>query len=413
MIRCWRLGGAKIVNKLIIGILVFLVIVVGGLCFYTYTYTQTLSQQISYLSEQLTVFQQKQAARIDTLSEELTALNRETTLKFGVLEEEMGEASRRLATLETEIGDIAAAFSPSVINAREVYQKARHAIVRISNGKRTVGSGFVLDAQAHVVTAHHVTENLANIYVILSDGNISPATVIGSCQYSDVAVLSLQDKPVVEPLVLADSATVQIGEPVVTIGNPFDLTETLTSGIVSQINRYVEIETDAKTRWVANLIQFDAAANFGNSGGPLLNAAGAAIGMVIARIKPDEGDGIYYAVSANKIRVVAASLIERGSFDYPWLGVEVTNLNPQTAQDRELETTNGALVRKVFADSPAEAAEIKVDDIIVAIDRVAVREVADLTSFLGEHKTPGEVATLELMRGTTKMELSVKIGKRD
>ena len=384
-------------------------IVVGGLCFYTYT----LSQQITYLSEQLAVFQQEQAAQIDTLSEELTTLKTETLIRLGVLESEIGEATTRLDILEDEISDVTAAFSPSVINANEVYQEVRQAIVRVSNGERTVGSGFILDAQAHVVTAHHVTEDLSNIYVILSDGSISPATVAGSCQFSDIAVLTLEDELAVDPLTLADSAAVKIGEPVVTIGNPFELTETLTSGIVSQINRFVEIETNSGTRWVANLIQFDAAANFGNSGGPLLNSEGEVIGMVTARIKPDEGDGIYYAVSSNKIRRVTASLIDQGSFDYPWLGVEIINLTPQTAEDRELETTNGVLVKKVFADSPAKAAGIKADDIIVAIDGMAVRDVADLTSYLGEHKSPDEEATLELIRDTTKMELSVEIGKRD
>jgi S1-C subfamily serine protease len=261
------------------------VIVIGGLCFYTYT----LSQQINYLSEQLAVFQQEHVAQIDALSEELTTLKTETLIRLGILEGEIGEATSRLDILEDEIEDMAASFSPSLINASEVYQKVRQATVRISNGERTVGSGFILDAEAHVVTANHVTEDLANIYVILPDGSISPATITGSCPHSDVAVLTLEDEPVTESLVLADSATVRIGEPVVTIGNPFDLTETLTSGIVSQINRFIEIETDSETRWVANLIQFDAAANFGNSGGPLLNSEGEVIGMVIARINPDEG----------------------------------------------------------------------------------------------------------------------------
>lgn len=329
------------------------------------------------------------------------------------MEGEIGEATSRLDILEDEIGDVAAAFSPSLINANEVYQEVRQAIVRISNGERTVGSGFILDAQAHVVTAYHVTENLPNIYVILSDGSISPATITGSCQHSDVAVLTLEDELPVDPLALADSATVRIGEPVVTIGNPFELTETLTSGIVSQVNRFVEIEADSETRWVANLVQFDAAANFGNSGGPLLNSEGEVIGMVIARVNPDEGDGIYHAVSSNKIRRVTASLIDQGSFDYPWLGVEITNLTPQTTQERELETTNGVLVKRVFTDSPAKTAGIKDDDIIVAIDGMAVRDVADLTSYLGEHKSPDEETTLELIRDTTKMELAVKLGKRD
>jgi len=179
---------------------------------------------------------------------------------------------------------VAAQFPQSLINANEVYQRVRQAIVRVSDGERTVGSGFIIDA--HVVTAHHVTENLSTIYIILPDGSISPATITGSCQYSDIAVLTLEDELVIESLVLADSASVKIGEPVVTIGNPFDLTETLTSGIVSQTNRFVDIEFDQQGRWMANLIQFDAAVNSGNSGSPLLNSEGEVIGMVIARVNP-------------------------------------------------------------------------------------------------------------------------------
>ncbi len=394
------------VNKVIIGILVFLTIIVGGLCFYAYT----LSQQISYLSEQLTVFQQEQATQIGAISDELTTLRIKTLTRLGILEGDIDEAITKLDILEDEIGEVATEFSRSLINANEIYQRVRQAIVRVSDGERTVGSGFIFDDKAHIVTAHHVTEKLSNIYIIFPDGSISPATITGSSKQSDIAVLTLENEAIVEPLILADSATVKIGEQVVTIGSPFDLMETLTSGIVSQTNRFVEIE---RTRWVANLIQFDAAANSGNSGGPLLNSEGEVIGMVIARVKPNEGDGIYYAVSSNKVRRVVASLIDQGSFDYPWLGVNIANLTPQMVRDRELETVNGALVKKVQTDSPAEAAGIEVDDIIVAIDGVAIRDMADLTSYLGEHKSPGDAATLTLIRNTVRLELSLEIGKRD
>ena len=260
------------------------------------------------------------------------------------------------------------------------------------------------------MTAHHVVERLSEIYVILPDGRISTALITGSCKYSDIAILTLQDELVIEPLTLADSTTVKIGEAVVTIGNPLELTETITSGIISQINRFVEVRYESQARWVANIIQFDAAVNFGNSGSPLLNSEGEVIGMVIARVEPDRGDGIYYAVSSNKVKRVATSLIEQGFFDYPWLGVEITNLTPQIVRDRGLETTNGALVKKVLTESPAKAAGILVDDIIVAIDGVTVRGIADLTSYLGEHKSPDELATISLIRGATELELSLKIG---
>lgn len=423
------------VNRVIIGILVFLVILCGGLGYYAYT----LNQQFNSLSEQLTAFQAEQANRIDAVSDELNTLSVETltrvsylgskidenltqiaTLKgeldgsltkIGTLEDRLGGTLAKIDILEGKIRDIPD-LPQTVIDASEVYQRVSQATVRISNGERTIGSGFIFDNEAHVLTASHVVENLSQIYVVLPDGRISTATNTGSCLFSDIAVLTLEDELIVEPIMLADSASVRIGEPVAAIGNPLDLTETLTTGIVSQTNRYAEIDYDSQTRWVTNLIQFDAAVNAGNSGCPLVNAEGEVIGVVIARIEPDEGDGIYYAVSSNKVKRVAASLIAQGSFDYPWLGVVITDLTPQIVQTKALETANGVLVTEIAANSPAEAAGIEAEDIIIAIDGVTIRDVATLTSYLGEHKSPGEIATITLIRDTTELELSLEIGKR-
>ena len=422
-------------NKVIIGILVFLVILSGGLGYYAYT----LNQQIYSLGEQLTVFQAEQATRMDAMNDKLNTLSIETltmvshleskidenltqidTLEdeidgslaeIGTLEDRLDGSSAKIDTLESEIRAIPE-LPQSVIDASEVYQRVSQATVRISDGERTIGSGFIFDSEAHVLTAHHVVKDLSEIYVVLPDGRTSAATITGSCLFSDVSVLTLEDELVVEPLILADSTSVRIGEAVAAIGNPLDLTETLTTGIVSQVNRYAEIDYDSQTLWVTNLIQFDAAVNPGNSGCPLVNAEGEVIGMVVARIKPEVGDGIYYAVSSNKLKRVAASLIAQGSFDYPWLGVRIMNLTPQMANTRALETANGVMVTEIVANSPAEAAGIKVDDIIVAIDGVPIRDVAALTSYLGEHKSPGETATFTLIRDTGELELSLEIGKR-
>lgn len=405
-------------NKFIIGILVFLVVLSGGI----YAYSYMLSQQINTLNNQLTTFQDAQEARVSAVSDEITALRGETLAQIDTIEheidivkQEINGASAKIGKLEKEVASVAtefSEFSQYSIDASEVYQRVGQATVVVSDGDRIVGSGFILSTKAHAVTAYHVVEHLSEIYIILPDGRVSTATVAGTCKYSDIAVLALEDELVIEPPILADSSTVRVGEPVVTIGNPLDLTETLTSGIVSQTNRFVEIEYQPQTRWVANLIQFDAAVNFGNSGGPLVNSKGEVIGMVIARVDPEEGDGIYYAISSNKVKRVATSLIDQGSFDYPWVGVEIANLTPRIVQDRELETAHGALVKKVLTESPAEAAGIEADDIIVAIDGMPVKGVADLTSYLGEHKSPDELITLTLLRGTTELELSLTVGKR-
>jgi len=410
-------------NKVIISILVFLVVLSGGLGAYVYI----LNQQVEALGVQLGIFQEEQSVQIRAVSDELAGLKRQTLTRINSLEDEIGATqtqigslqdeisgtSSQISLLEDEIKGVSGELSELGLNADELYQKAGPAIVRIGDGEKLYGSGFIFDTGGHVVTAYHVIEQLSKVYVTLADGRSSTATIAGSCEASDVAVLTLSDKrPSVEPLTLADSAQVRIGEPVVAIGHPFDLTGTLTSGIVSQKDRFVKIASNSEERWIANLIQYDAAVNPGNSGGPLLNARGEVIGLVIARVDPGKGEGIYYAISSNKVKRVAAQLIDQGFFDYPWIGIEVTNLTPKMIEERALETNNGVLVKKIFPGSAAEGSDIKVDDVIVAIDSVAVNNIGDLTSYLGEHKSPDDLASLTFFRHAVKLDVSLEVGKR-
>jgi S1-C subfamily serine protease len=319
--------------------------------------------------------------------------------------------SGKISTLHNELKGVAIKIDEmeqSVIDASKLYQKVSQSIVAISDGEKVLGSGFAFDTGGYILTPQHVVKGQNQIYIITPDGHTSLASIVGVCEYSDIAVLK-QSLPI-PALTLVDSATVEVGEPVIVIGNPFDLPGTITSGIVSQTNR--QVKYDLVPGGVTNIIQFDAAINSGNSGSPLLNSKGEVIGMVVARIDPKLGDGVYYAVSSNKLKVVAPSLIERGYFDYPWLGVEITDLTPETAITRNLETVNGALVKTVIPATPAEAAGIKVDDIIVAINGTPVQEVADLTCYLGEHASPGDEVTLTLLRDGTKIELPIKVAKR-
>jgi len=413
-------------NKVIIGILIFLVVLSGGFGAYAYL----LNQQVEALRVQLGIFQQEQSSRISAVSDELAALRSQTVTRFNTLEDEIGNTQTQIGTLRDEISgtttrignlegeikeikDVTTELSQSVLNIDELYQKVKGGTARIGDGEKLVGSGFVFDNKGHVVTAHHVVERLSTVYVTLGDGRSSRATIAGSSEVSDVAVLTIDDEQLFgEPLTLADSAQVRIGESVLAIGNPFNLTETLTSGIISQTNRFVRVTSDVEARWVANLIQYDAAVNPGNSGGPLLNSKGEVIGLVIARVDPERGEGIYYAVSSNKVKRVAADLIEHGSFDYPWVGISVTNITPKVAQERAMETTNGVLVKDILPGSPAEGSEIEVDDVIVAIDSVAIKNIGDLTSYLGEHKSPDDPVSFTVFRHAVKMDVSLKVGKR-
>lgn len=424
------------VNKVTIGLLVLLLFFVGGFGYYTYTF----HQQVNMMRVELNTFQNEQAARTEAIQSEIMSLNNE--LRAGLdnlgaeidkniahsvdLEDKVGASLAVIDTLEQRVGGNleeiasikqelteAAEIAGPVMNTPKVYQKVNQAVVRISNGQGTVGSGFIYSSEGHVLTAHHVIDKLDEIYVIIPDGKVFPADVVGSCAFSDVAVLKIDDISGIEPPTMADSSKIKVGDPVAAIGNPFDLAESLNAGIISQMNRFADIEYDGQTRWVANLIQFDAAVNFGNSGGPLFDSDGGVIGLVIARVGPEEGDGIYYAVSSNKVRRVADSIIAQGYFDYPWLGIGISDLTPQQVQDIGLESINGVLVTQIVPDSPAKVAGVQVDDIIIAIDSTEARNVAEFTSYLGEYKSPGESTTLTVIRDTITIDMSLEIGLRE
>ena len=393
-------------------VLVVLFILIGLLGAYAYT----LNQQAGSLSQRLEQYQVEQGQGFAALADRLADIDDtfETTGKLiqnrlDDLESEAGDISSQIELLEDEMAALTE-LSQSQINTREVYAQAVEATVRIGDGEWIIGSGFIYDTDGHVVTASHVVEELPEIYVILPDGRVSKASLVGNNQRSDVAVLNLEETLAVTPLKLADSDEVVIGEPVAIIGSPLDSTESVTAGIVSQKDLFIEVNGDSGTSWVANIIQFDAAANFGNSGGPLLNRRGEVIGIVTARVNPERGDGIYYAVSSNKIKRVADALIEYGTYDYPWLGLLVTDLTPQLAESRNLKTINGIVVNEVVIGSPAQKAGLKYGDIIVAINGVTIRELADLQSYLGEHISPNDVVSISVNRNGYRFELSLKVG---
>ena len=422
-------------NKVTIGLLIFLLLLAGGFGYYAYT----SHQQIDLMRGELNTFQNEHVARAGALSDELLSLKNELRTELASLGTEIDKSIAHTADLEAKVGanldmidslenevgtnaasigtmkqELAetAGLAGSFMNAPDVYREASQAVVRISDGQRTIGSGFIYSPEGHILTAHHVTAQLDEIYAIFPDGRVFPASVVGSCVFSDVAVLELDSVSVFESPGISDSSAIKIGDPVAAIGSPFDLAESLNTGVISQVNRFADIEYDDQVRWVSNLIQFDAAVNFGNSGGPLFGSDGGVIGLVIARVEPEEGDGIYYAVSSNKLKRVADSIIAHGYFDYPWLGVDISDLTPQQVQDMDLESINGVLVNRVVADSPADTAGVQVDDIIIAFDGTEIGNVALLTSYLGEHTSPGEPAILTVIRGADTIDLPMEVGQR-
>jgi serine protease Do len=423
-------------NKLIIGILALLVILTGGIGYYSFS----LNQQLGRMEDRLAESERLQQSGLANVSGQIGGLRAETVTGFTALkedvegtqsdvnalgdelaatseriEENIGDVDSSVAALDTRLStaeDNLSGISGSNIDAAGLYRKVSQATVRISDGQNTVGSGFILDKEGHVVTAEHVISDLPIIYVITYDGRVFRAATTGVSEASDVAVLKIDSGPGIEPPALADSSLVKIGDPVVAIGAPMGLKDTLTAGIISQVNRAEKIPYDNGSRFISNLFQFDASINFGNSGGPLFNQEGQIIGIVVARVLPNEGDGIDWAVSSNKIKRVAEELITSGTFGYPWVGTSITDLTPKIVQERGLETAGGSLVAEVVTGGPAEIAGVQADDIIMTADGFLIGDTAELTSYLGEKKSPGDALVLEVFRDNRLLTISLTVGER-
>ncbi|MFN4258942.1 MAG: S1C family serine protease [Gemmataceae bacterium] len=318
------------------------------------------------------------------------------------------------------------------INIR-VYQEANRGVVHITTrsvhlddfflltGPREgSGSGCVLDDKGHILTNYHVVEDSRQIIVTLFDGNTYQARLIGSDPNNDLAVLHI-DAPAdkLHPLRWGDSSRLLVGMYVYAIGNPFGLDRTLTTGIISSLNR--SLRTD-NNRMIRGVIQTDAAINPGNSGGPLLNAKGEIIGVTTAIVgRAEQSSGIGLAVPANTARRVIEELIRFGRIIRPDCGIFSV-----------IEVEEGLLIARLTPDGPAERAGLRgpemrlvrrggfiyriVDrskaDLIVAVDKKPVRSLDDLLSHV-ESKKPGDVVTMTIRRENRQLDVPLKLEESD
>ena len=289
-----------------------------------------------------------------------------------------------------------------------------------------LGSGFVYDNAGHIITNNHVVAGVTNVDVALSNGDVFSAKVIGTDKFNDIAVLQLTDNYSDEsltPVSFADSSKIKVGEQVIAIGNPFGLSNTMTTGIVSQIGRLLPNQELGFS--IPNIIQTDAAINPGNSGGPLLDHAGNLIGMNTA-IQSNVGEfaGVGFAVPSNTIKKVVPALIEKGEFDHPWLGISGTTLTPKLAEKFNLpKNFRGAVINDIVKDGPAGKAglkgalyssngEIASADIVTSIDNVPVKRIDDIISYVSENKSVGDKVTLQVYRDGSTISIDIELGKR-
>ncbi len=268
----------------------------------------------------------------------------------------------------------------------------------------TSGSGLIVTSDGYIVTNNHVVEGQKGLTVYLSDGRALPAKVIGTDPKTDLAVIKI-DATGLPTGVFGNSDQLKPGELAVAIGNPLgmDFSRTVTSGVVSGLNRVVDISEEASVR----LIQTDAVINPGNSGGPLVNARGEVIGLTSLKLVTTNVEGMGFAIPSNMVSRVANEIIATGTVKRAQIGVTLADAS-QAAQQYKLSVNYGAYVKEV-SGSPAQKAGIKQGDVIVSLDGTTVSTVSTLRALLAE-KAPGDKVTLKVMRGSQQVTLEVTLG---
>ncbi|WOJ89244.1 Do family serine endopeptidase [Methylocapsa polymorpha] len=265
------------------------------------------------------------------------------------------------------------------------------------------GSGFIISSDGYVVTNNHVVDHATDVSLTMDDGKIVPATVVGVDKKTDLALLKIKDSGTY-PHVDFSSATPRVGEWVIAVGNPFGLGGTVTAGIVSARGR------DIGAGPYDDFLQIDAPVNRGNSGGPTFNGQGQVVGVNTAIFSPSGGSvGIGFAIPADTVQNVVASLKNKGLVDRGWIGVKIQPVTPEIADSLGLKSSKGALVAEAQSDSPATAAGIASGDVILGIDGERIdgpRDLARKVAALG----PGKKADLAYWHNGAEKTVSVKLG---
>ena len=316
--------------------------------------------------------------------------------------------------------DIATIDTSKIMTAAEVYAANVNSTVGITTSVTTnfwgyqttsaaSGSGFVLSADGYILTNHHVIEDSSAITVSFYDGTSMEAALIGYDASNDIAVLKV-DAADLTPVILGDSDNMNVGDTVVAIGNPLgELTFSLTAGAVSALER----EVTTSTGITMNLMQTDCAINSGNSGGALFNLYGEVIGITNAKYSSSSSseasiDNIGFAIPVNQIKGIVESIIEKGYISKPYIGISVTDVSEET---QSYGLPQGAAVKAVSEDSPAQKAGLQVNDIITHVGDTAVTGSSHLVSIVGDAAI-GDTLKLTVYRQGSTIELEVTVGEQ-
>ena len=271
------------------------------------------------------------------------------------------------------------------------------------------GSGVIISSDGYIITNHHVIETAEDIQITTNNNQSYDAKIIGSDEQNDIALLKIETNDELPYAVFGDSDSTQIGEWVLAVGNPFNLTSTVTAGIISAKSRNL----DPTGRTTQSYIQTDAAVNPGNSGGALINDKGELIGINTA-IQTQTGSyvGYSFAVPSNIAKKVIEDILEYGIVQYGFLGVTGTSLNSARAKELDVSDTEGFYINGIDKESGAKSAGIKIGDIIKDIDGIKISKFSDLKGYLNT-KRPNDIVNINLKRDNESRKVSVQLNRNE
>lgn len=347
--------------------------------------------------------------------------------------QQLGSAAKPVPVVETASSslapgsyrDAAARAMPAVVNilTLQVPKRGAHPLARDPFFKRffgerdpdaedgedlknSLGSGVIVSHEGYVLTNNHVVEGADEIEVVLTDGRKAPAKVVGLDPETDLAVIKINlDKlPVI---VLGQSELARVGDVVLAIGNPFGVGQTVTMGIISALGR-----NNLHINSFENFIQTDAAINFGNSGGALVDTRGNLIGINTAIYSQSGGSvGIGFAIPVSTAKTVMEAIIKDGHVVRGWIGVETQDITPELAQSFNLQRSSGAIIAGVVRNGPADKAGIVPGDILLTVEGKPVGDTTEMLNLIAQ-LPPGEKAKMTVLRKNREAALDVMVGKR-
>ena len=318
------------------------------------------------------------------------------------------------------VGETTPIYEGRNLSLIEIFEKSEAGVVRVNVqkpeqlvGTSSVGSGFVFDTKGHIITNAHVVDNARKIVITFLDGRSYNAQLVGTDPFTDIAVIKVDaDTALLRPIIIGDSSTLRVGEQIAAIGNPFGLSGSMTSGIVSQLGRLLPAQGSGFS--IPDVIQTDAAINPGNSGGPLLNMRGEVVGINTAiQSATGEFTGVGFAVPSQTIVKIVPTLIKEGKYNHPWLGISGRDIDPDLAKVLSIPDARGFLIVTIIENSPAAKAGLHGStetkevgginyqvggDIILSVDGITVRHIEDILIHLQRSKAVGDEIVLEVLR---------------